>query len=53
MEAATVARIGYRGLMRGQTIVIPGLKNMILVLLIRCTPRTLVTRIVRMIQERV
>jgi short-subunit dehydrogenase len=31
MDAQTVARIGYRGLMTNKTVVIPGLRNKILV----------------------
>lgn len=52
MDAATVARIGYDGLMKGKTIVIPGLKNQLMTLSIRFTPRNLVTKIVRSMQER-
>lgn len=46
-----VAQEGYRGLMRGATVVIPGLRNRLLALVVRLLPRTLVTRIVRRIQE--
>ena len=53
MDAATVAKIGYEGLMKNQTIVIPGLKNRLLTLSIRFTPRNLVTQLVRNMQERV
>ncbi len=52
MDAATVAHIGYRGLMRNHTVVIPGLKHRLLTFAVRLTPRNVVTRIVRMIQER-
>jgi short-subunit dehydrogenase len=31
MDAQTVARMGYRGLMTNKTVVIPGLRNKILV----------------------
>jgi hypothetical protein len=31
MDAQTVARIGYRGLMTNKTVVIPGLRNKLLV----------------------
>ncbi len=50
---AEVARAGYAGLMKGQTIVIPGARNKALVFIVRLTPRNLVTRIVRRMQERV
>ncbi|ABA21195.1 Short-chain dehydrogenase/reductase SDR [Trichormus variabilis ATCC 29413] len=51
MDAATVADIGYRGLMQGKTIVIPGLINKIMAKSIRFIPRKLVTKIVRNMQE--
>ncbi len=50
MEAATVARAGYRGLMRGKPVVIPGLKNKLLTFLVRLTPRAWVPRVVRLLQ---
>jgi hypothetical protein len=52
MDAARVARVGYDGLRRGKTLVIPGLANRLLAQSIRFTPRKLVTRIVRSMQER-
>ncbi len=51
MDAATVAKIGYAALMKGQTIVIPGLINQILAKSVSFTPRSLVTKIVRNMQE--
>jgi uncharacterized protein len=51
MDAATVAKIGYAALMKGQTIVIPGLINQILAKSVSFTPRRLVTKIVRNMQE--
>jgi hypothetical protein len=51
MDAVTVARIGYRGLMKGKTIVIPGFVNRTLVFGVRLGPRKLVTAIARRIQE--
>ena len=53
MDAATVARAGYAGLMQGRTVVIPGLRNRLLVEVVRFTPRALVTQVVRRMQERV
>ena len=53
MDAKTVAEIGYRGLMAGKTLVIPGVKNRLVVALVRLTPRWLVTKVVRFLQERV
>jgi short-subunit dehydrogenase len=47
LDAAAVAKIGYRGLHKGQRIVIPGLANKIGVLALRFSPRWLVTRVTR------
>jgi short-subunit dehydrogenase len=51
MSAQTVAEIGYRGLMKGKTVVIPGWRNKLLVQSLRLAPRQLVPKIVRRIQE--
>ncbi|TAE60230.1 MAG: SDR family oxidoreductase [Nostocales cyanobacterium] len=51
MDAKTVAQMGYYGLMRGQTIVIPGLVNQILAKLVGFFPRSWVTKVVRSMQE--
>jgi short-subunit dehydrogenase len=53
MDAGTVARIGYQGLMQGKTVVVPGLRNRLLVQVVRITPRKLVARTARSMQERV
>lgn len=53
MDAATVAQIGYRKLMRGQRVVVPGLRNAILALTPRFLPRSMVTRTVMNMQARV
>ena len=52
VSSMEVARAGYRGLMRGQRVVIPGLKNKLGVQSLRFSPRALTTRIVRAHQER-
>ena len=52
MDTGTVARIGYRGLMEGKTIVIPGSRNRLGVLATRFVPRNMATRTVRRVQER-
>jgi short-subunit dehydrogenase len=52
MDAATVAAVGYRGLMRGKTVIIPGLRNKLLAFSVRLAPRRLVPPIVRMLQAR-
>src|SRR5207245_4278431 len=53
MDAATVARAGYRGLMTGKTVVIPGIRNRIIVESVRFSPRSMVTQIVSNMQERI
>jgi uncharacterized protein len=51
MDAATVAKIGYHGLMANKTVVIPGVKNQILAKIVSFIPRSLVTKFVRSTQE--
>ena len=51
MDARTVAEAGYRGMLAGQAIVIPGLQNKLLAQSLRFSPRSLVTKIVRRMQE--
>lgn len=51
MTSEAVARIGYRGLMAGKTIVIPGWQNKAMAWLVRFTPRKWVTAFVRALQE--
>lgn len=50
LDAREVAKAGYRGLRRGKAIVIPGLRNKLLVLALRLTPRSLVRKVVARIQ---
>jgi short-subunit dehydrogenase len=50
MDAETVARIGYAGMIKGKRVVIPGLGNRLLALGPRIAPRRLVTWAVRAIQ---
>ncbi len=52
MDAATVAREGYKACLRGQVLVIPGVSNKIGAFAPRLLPRQLMTRIVRRVQER-
>ena len=52
-DAAAVALAGYRGLMAGKTLVIPGLTNKTIPWVVRLSPRSMVTRVVRRMQERV
>ncbi|MEH1839883.1 MAG: SDR family oxidoreductase [Nostoc sp.] len=51
MDTQTVARIGYRGLMKNKTVVVPGMRNKILTESVRFTPRNLVTKVMRSIHE--
>ena len=52
VDVREVARAGYEGMQRGQRIVIPGWKNRLGVEMLRVSPRAMVTRIVRKIQEK-
>jgi uncharacterized protein len=47
MDARTVAEAGYRGLMNGKRIVIPGMMNKIMAFLARRMPIGVTTRVVR------
>jgi short-subunit dehydrogenase len=51
MSAHRVAAVGYRALMRGRRLVVPGLRNKLLVQANRLAPRRLVTALVRRLQE--
>lgn len=51
LDAPAVARAGYRGMMKGKRIVIPGFANQLQVQSERLAPRRLVTAMVRKIQE--
>jgi uncharacterized protein len=52
MTARDVAAIGYRAVARGKTIAIAGLANRALVLVIRFSPKALVTRIAKRMLSR-
>ncbi len=51
MSPGRVAEIGYRGMVNGKRIVIPGAKNKVLVQSLRVSPRKTVTALVRKFQE--
>jgi short-subunit dehydrogenase len=51
-SAASVAEAGYRGLMRGDRIVVPGLANKLITVLIRVVPRRLLLKLVDSRQSR-
>jgi len=52
MTAREVAEAGYRGLLAGKTLVIPGLRNALVARAVGMLPRKTVTKVVRGIQER-
>jgi len=52
MDAGVAAAIGYRGLLRGDRIVMPGFWNNILMQSVRFAPRRFVVSMVRRMQER-
>ena len=52
MDAATVAKAGYAGLIKNKSIVIPGFKNKFLATLASFIPRNIAIKIVRNIQEK-
>lgn len=52
MDARTVAEAGYRGLLRGKTVVVPGIRNRAIAALARIAPRRLVVPVTRWLMER-
>src|SRR5882724_2351747 len=52
MDAKTVARTGYHGLLKGKTMVIPGFRNWLVAESVRISPRKLVTALSRWVSER-
>jgi short-subunit dehydrogenase len=52
MDAKTVARDGYRGLMSGRTLVVSGLRNWLLAESVRFSPRKLVTAVSRKLLDK-
>lgn len=51
MSAEKVARIGYKGLMKGKRLVIPGLLNRIGVATVKLAPRRLTTSVIRLLNN--
>lgn len=47
MRSLDVARAGYKGMLRGKRLVIPGIRNKMIMETVRFTPRKLVTAIAR------
>jgi short-subunit dehydrogenase len=52
MDVKKVARDGYRGLMKGRTLVISGLRNWLVAETVRITPRKIATAISRWVSEK-
>ncbi len=52
VDVREVARVGYEGLKQGKRVVIPGWKNRLGVEMLRLSPREMVTKVVRKIQEK-
>src|SRR5580698_5567400 len=52
MDAKTVARDGYRGLMAGKTLVISGFRNWLIAESLRVSPRKLVTAVSRKLLDK-
>jgi short-subunit dehydrogenase len=53
MDACTVAEAGYRGMLAGKAIVIPGLMNRVMAQSVRVSPRSAVRKIARYLNDRV
>jgi uncharacterized protein len=52
LPAKQVAEAAYRGMLRGRPLVIPGARNRMVVQALRVSPRRLVTKVSRKLQER-
>jgi short-subunit dehydrogenase len=52
-DARSVALAGFRGMMAGKPLVIPGFSNKLVPWVVRLSPRRMVPRVVRRMQERV
>jgi short-subunit dehydrogenase len=50
-EPEDVAAVGYHGLMKGKTIVIPGKRYIVSAFIVRCLPRKMARRAARIIME--
>lgn len=52
ISSRKVAEFGYKAMMKGKSVVIPGLKNMIMATSVRFFPRNIIVRAARKIQEK-
>ncbi len=53
MDARTVAEAGYKGLLAGKTLVIPGVMNNVMARSVGVMSRSVITSVVRKMQEKV
>ena len=51
-SSRTVAEFGYRAMMKGKSVAIPGIKNTIMAYSVRFAPRSIIVKMVRIIQGR-
>jgi len=51
MEASTVALYGYRGMLKGKKVIVPGILNKFLINIIRFLPRSIVTSMAKTTQN--
>ncbi|PJA67391.1 short-chain dehydrogenase [Candidatus Peregrinibacteria bacterium CG_4_9_14_3_um_filter_49_12] len=51
MTPESVAMAGYKGMMKGTVIVLPGLRQKVMIPLLRCIPRSVIRRAVRYFQR--
>lgn len=51
MTASSVAKAAYAGLMKNQTVIIPGIGNKLMVQSLRFTPRSIVPKVIKHIQN--
>jgi short-subunit dehydrogenase len=52
MSSPDVAMAGYKAMIRGKTLAVPGLLNKAMAQAVRVSPRKLVTKVARSVQER-
>jgi len=52
LKAKEIAEIGYRAMMKGKSVMIPGFKNAFLIFASRFAPRELIVRMARKMQEK-
>jgi short-subunit dehydrogenase len=53
MEVGPIAEAGYRAMMKGETVAVPGILNKVVTVLIRMAPRFLIRRVLHELQSQV